>query len=203
VIQIRRAAGRFETVQPGITTRHCFSAGAHYDPDNTAFGSLIALDEHRVAPGAGFGQHAHRGVDILSWVLAGTLRHEDPAGHIALLGPGAALHQSAGSGIEHVERNASDTEWLRFVQLVLLGDVATPGSLLDLPPLHVSAGEFTVLEPTRAIEIAAARFGHLFVARGSVRVAGQELVSGDSARIRDVAVIVEGEGQVLVWRSVP
>lgn len=184
---MRRAVDRFETVQPGITTRHCFSSGAHYDAANTAFGSLIAFDEHAVAPGAGFGRHAHRGVEIVSWVLSGTLRHEDSTGRVELVGHGTTLRQSAGSGIEHTERNASDTEPLRFVQLVLLGDV----------------GEFSVLTPAEPVELAAAAFLHLFVSRGAVSVAGQSLQAGDSARIRDATATVEGGGEVLVWRSLP
>jgi quercetin 2,3-dioxygenase len=201
VIDVRRAAARFETVTPGITTRHCFSSGNHYDPANTAFGPLIALDEHVVSPGAGFGRHAHRGVEIVSWVLAGTLRHEDAAGRVQLVGTGTALHQSAGSGIEHIERNASDAEPLQFVQMVLLGDVAAPSYLLDVPPLVVAGGEFAVLAPGRPIELAAAPLVHAYIARGSSSVAGQDLTTGDSVRIRDAAVTVEGDGEVLVWRS--
>jgi redox-sensitive bicupin YhaK (pirin superfamily) len=201
VIDARRAAARYETVQPGITTRHCFSSAAHYDPANTAFGPLIAVDEHMVAPGAGFGRHAHRGVEIVSWVLAGTLRHEDTAGRVELVAPGMALLQSAGSGIEHIERNASDTEHLRFVQLVLLGAAAASDYLLDRPPLAVAGGEFTVLVPAEALELAAAPFVHAYVTRGIVYIAGQELTMGDSVRIRDAAVIVEGGGEVILWRS--
>lgn len=201
MIDLRRAASRFETVQPGITTRHCFSSAAHYDPDNTAFGMLIALDEHVVAPGAGFGRHAHRGVDIVSWVVAGMLRHDDTAGRVELVGPGMALHQAAGSGIEHTERNASATDPLLFVHLVLLGNVAAPGYLLDAPPIAMAGGEFDVLTPMEPIEVAAAEHLHLFVVRGTVAVRGRALRGGDSARIRDTAVVVEGNGEVLVWRS--
>jgi redox-sensitive bicupin YhaK (pirin superfamily) len=189
VIEIRAGAARYETVQSGITTRHCFSSGSHYDPGNTAFGSLIALDEHVVAPGAGFGRHAHRGVEIVSWVLDGTLRHEDAAGRVALVEAGTVLHQSAGSGIEHSECNASDTEPLRFVQLVALAD----------PPLSTRAGNFTVVVPSEPIQVAAAPFVHLFVTRGIVTVDDQELTAGDSARIRDAAVTVVGDGELLVW----
>ena len=87
------------------------------------------------------------------------------------------------------------------MQLVLLGDVAEPGYLLHVPPLDVSGGELTVLVPAEPIELAAAHVLHLFVARGTVSVAGQELKAGDSVRVRDAPVIVEGDGEVLVWRS--
>lgn len=200
MIELHRAADRFETVQPGITTRHCFSSGAHYDPANTHFGALVAVDEHLLAPGAGFTRHAHRGVEIVSWVLDGALGHEDSAGRVELVEPGTALHQSAGSGIEHAERNASDVETLRFVQFSWLSEIATPGYGLDVPPVQVGGGEFEVLHPVAPVELAAAAHLHLFVASGSVRAAGRTLHSGDSARIRDEPLIVEGDGEILVWR---
>jgi quercetin 2,3-dioxygenase len=201
VIDVRAAAARFETVQPGITTRHCFSSGSHYDPANIAFGALIALDEHVVEPGAGFARHAHRGVEIVSWVLAGTLRHEDTAGRVELVGPGTALRQSAGSGIVHSERNGSAAEPLRFVQLVVLGDVATPGCLIGVPPIGLAGSEFDVLRPAEPTEVSAADYVHLFVVRGPVAVAADILTTGDSVRIRAAAVTVEGNGELLVWRT--
>lgn len=200
---MRRGADRFETVQPGITSWHCFSSGTHYDPANTGFGSVIALDEHAVAAGAGFGWHAHRGVEILSWVLAGTLSHEGSAGGVELVEPGAVLYQSAGSGIEHTEANASGTEPLRFVQLVLLGRVAAPQHRLGEAPVEVGDGEFDVLAPTRPVEVAAAAHTLVFVARGSVVLNGQRLSAGDSARVRDTALRMRGDGEVLTWRSIP
>jgi quercetin dioxygenase-like cupin family protein len=201
VIEVRRSADRFETVQPGITTRHCFSSGAHYDPDNLAFGALLAVDEHTVAPGAGFARHAHRGVDILTWVLAGTLRHEDESGHPLLVAPGTALHQSAGSGIEHTEVNASAAEPLRFVQLWLLGGVADPHSEFAALPLPVEDGTVALLSPTAPTALAPVGHLHLFVTRGTLRAAGTALERGDSVRVRDEAVLVEGDGDALMWRS--
>lgn len=201
MIDVRRAADRFETVHAGITTRHCFSSGAHYDGENTAFGPLIGLDEHLVRPGAGFGWHAHRGVEVISWVLDGTLRHDDTAGRVDLGGTGTALCQAAGAGISHAERNASDTDPLHFIQLTLLGGLDAPNRRLSAPPLAVGAGEFVVLARTEPVELTATAYLHLFVARGTARVAGQRLEAGDSARVRDVAVVVDGAGDVLVWRS--
>jgi quercetin 2,3-dioxygenase len=201
VIEVRRAADRFVTVQPGITTWHCFSAGAHYDPANLAFGALLAVDEHAVAPGAGFSRHAHRAIEIVSWVLDGTLRHEDPSGRTVLVSPGTALHQSAGSGIEHTETNASPDEPLRFVQLWLVGDVTAPQFELAAPPLTIDGGTVTVLAPTAPTELAAAAQVHLFVTHGTVLAGGAELLSGDSVRVRAEPLVVEGTGEALVWRS--
>ncbi|MEP7022041.1 MAG: pirin family protein [Pseudonocardiales bacterium] len=200
---MRRAAARYGSVQPGITSWHCFSSGPHYDPTNAGFGSVIALDEHAVAAGAGFARHAHRGVEILSWVLAGTLSHEDSTGGVEHVGPGTVLYQSAGSGIEHTEANASGTEPLRFVQLVLLGPVAAPRHRPGESPVAVGDGEVEVLVPTHPVELAAASHTLVFVACGSVLVNGQRLSAGDSARVRDTALRMQGDGEVLTWRSIP
>jgi quercetin 2,3-dioxygenase len=198
VIRVLPAAERFETVQPGITTRHCFSAGPHYDPGNTSFGPLIGVDEHVVAPAAGFARHAHRGVDILSWVLEGALRHEDGSGRIETVRPGSAQLQVTGGGIEHSELNASATERLRFVQMTLLAD-ADAGSaryLLGEPPVAASGGEFGVHRGGRLSVVAPLL--HLFVAAGSYDLAGRPLGPGDSVRA-DEPLAVDGAGELLVW----
>lgn len=153
---------RYETVQPGIHTLHTFSAGAHYDPDNVAFGPIIGLDEHTVDPGAGFDWHAHRGVHIASWILKGTLRHQDSNGEERLVTPGVLLVQSTGDGIRHRETNASDTEQLRFVQVTVLGDgpvsvhTATPpaavgGVVLDVAPAGADGDLVLDLEGTDTV----------------------------------------------------
>jgi quercetin 2,3-dioxygenase len=203
VIEVRRSGDRFETVQPGITTRHCFSSGAHYDPDNVAFGALLAVDEHVVAPGAGFARHAHRGVDILTWVLAGTLRHEDGSGPPLLVAPGTALHQAAGSGIEHTEVNASADEALRFVQLWLTGDIAAPRSEFAALPLPVDDGTVALLSPIAPTPLGPVAQLHLFVTRGTLLAGGTLLAVGDSVRVRDEAIVIDGDGDALVWRSGP
>lgn len=138
---ILRADDRYATSHPGVETRHAFSAGAHYDPDDVAFGPVVGCDEHLVGPGGGFDWHAHRGVVIVSWVLSGTLRHEDDGGGELLVPPGDLLVQSCGDGIRHRETNASGTERLRFVQTTLLLDLERsvgPAS----PPVRV--GDVTI-----------------------------------------------------------
>jgi quercetin 2,3-dioxygenase len=200
MIEVRRSDSRYETQQPGITTWHCFSSGSHYDPANTHFGSMIALDEHVLTPGAEFARHAHRGVDLVSWVLAGTLRHEDGAGQVELIEAGTMLRQSAGSGLEHTEGNASATQPLRFVQLWLISEVAA-GQQHGAPPMLAGGGTVTVIAPAHPVELASAQYLHLFITRGSVDTLGHTLRAGDSARIRDEQVSIVGDGEAIVWRS--
>ena len=128
MIELRRAAQRFRTRQPGIESWHSLSAGAHYDPANVSFGALVGVDEHLVDPGAGFDWHMHNGVRIVSYVLAGTLRHEDMAG-VTEVGTGEVLPQEATSATRHAERNASRTEPLRIVQMTVLAGRAAAQSV--------------------------------------------------------------------------
>jgi redox-sensitive bicupin YhaK (pirin superfamily) len=175
MIDVRRAAQRYVTVQPGITSYHCFAAGPHYDPRNVGFGPLIGVDEHVVSAGAGFDRHAHRGVTIVSWVLEGVLWHEDAHGGRAVA-PGELFVQHAGAGIWHVERNASEIEALRFVQTTVIGD--------DSAVRVIAQQEATVT-------------GHVFVARGSWATDECVLAPGDSVRTNERIRIV-GSGQLLL-----
>src|SRR5882757_30697 len=160
MIEIRRADSRPTTTTPGITTRHGFSSGAHYDPDNLSFGGLVAHDLHVVAPGAGFENHPHRGLEIVSWVLSGTLLHAD-ARRQTTVRHGTVQHVSAGSGIEHAERNGGDDE-LRFVQMWLLGELGTSayragaGASLQLP-----GARFEVVRLDGEVRRSAAPFVHV------------------------------------------
>jgi hypothetical protein len=201
VIEIRPAQ-RYRTAQPGILTRHCFSAGAHYDPGNTAFGPVVGVDEHVVEPGAGFASHAHRGVEILTWVIDGALRHEDDSGRAELVEPGTVLHQVSGSGIRHSELNASSTHPLRFVQTTLLGDEVSPRCTRAETPVTLGAGTFAVVRGPARLD---GPHVHLYVARGRFTVAGRALEPGGSLRATDESLDVTGAGELLVIRfgSVP
>jgi hypothetical protein len=198
VIEVHLGSDRYESIHGGITTYHCFAAGAHYDADNVNFGPLVASDEHRLDPGAGFERHAHRGVDILSWVLDGRLAHEDVAGTRTIVGPGQALVQASGPGIEHAERNASGTAPLRFVQMSLHADSQRPSYRVGVPPLPVAGGSFTVLQPLLPAYLAAAAYVHVYVARGFALLGATQVSEGDSVRLRDEAVLVEGDADLLV-----
>jgi quercetin 2,3-dioxygenase len=181
VIEPRRAGQRCRTSQPGVETWHSFSAGAHYDPDNVAFGPLVGVDEHHLTGGAGFDWHDHRGVVIVSYVLSGVLRHEDTAG-TREIGAGATLVQSADAVIRHAEGNAAMTEPLRFVQLTVL---VGRGARFD-----VCATPCRIAEPG----------GYAFVAAGSAEAAGTRLAPGDEVRVSGEALELTGEATLLRWQ---
>lgn len=203
---MRRGADRYRVARPGIETWHSFSAGAHYDPANVSFGSLIAFDEHLLAPGAGFDRHPHRGVEIISYVVEGVLRHEDDTGPHDVPA-GRLQHQSTGTGIHHVERNGSEREPVRFLQMWLLADdpqaapryatvdaadgVRVGDAQLRVHPLDV--GEEAQLDALRSL---------VFVVHGAVHVGSVELGPGDAARVigGPLRVVAGANALVLAWR---
>jgi hypothetical protein len=182
-VKVLRAEERYRTVQPGIVTRHCFSAGAHYDPDNLSFGPLIGLDDHLLEPGAGFAEHAHRGVRIFSWIAEGRLEHS-VGDEVLVINAEESLVQEARDGFRHSERNASSDQSLRLIQTTVLAEEGVT---------------FDVLRS--AAEVAGA-WVHLFVVDGSWSLDELSLEPGDSARLTDGAShAVAGSGTLLVVRG--
>lgn len=121
MIEVREGARRPRTEAEGRTTLHSFSFGAHYDPRNVGFSRLVAHNDERLPPGTGYADHPHADLEIVSWVVSGTLRHASDVGS-AVLGPGQVQRLSAGSGVVHAETAATtgamtgDPEPVRFVQ---------------------------------------------------------------------------------------
>ena len=224
-IDVRGSGDRFVSRAEGILSRHSFSFGPHYDAANTAFGSLIANNDDVLSPGAGFPEHPHRDLEIVSWVLTGALEHRDSEGGSAVLRPGIVGRLSTGAGVHHCESNASSGA-TRYVQMWLLPDAAGPVSY-DTADVSdaLSAGGFVVvasgipLAPVRlrragptflvariaagaSAVIPAAPLLHVYVAVGSVAVVDESLAEGDAARITEaVPVRVEAvtDAEVLVW----
>lgn len=223
MIVVRRASERFETRQPGVVSWHSFSSGAHYDPANTHFGLLLAVDEHLLDVGSGFGRHRHRDLEIVTWVLDGTLEHLDGSGVARAVPAGTVQYLGAGAGTEHSER-ATGHRPVRFVQMWLQPDAwgsapryeqrpAPPGTWVPLASgrrhdaIAVRQGSATLWlgrpGPGTRVEIPAAPFVYVFVARGMVDVEGVgTLRTGDTARIADGGgrrVSAAAPSEVLVW----
>jgi redox-sensitive bicupin YhaK (pirin superfamily) len=196
--EVRRADQRFHTVGDGVQTWHSFSYGVHYDPDQIRFGPVMAVNTEHVAPGGGYDVHAHADVEIVTWVLTGVLQHEDSTGQSGQIRPGTAQRLSAGSGVQHSERNASPDEPLVFVQMMLASDhdgppeyaqvdvdavpgrltptvaVASPATLLAL---RLEAGEpVTVPQAPRSLVV---------VTSGAIACDDTLLAAGDEARFTE------------------
>jgi len=131
-VDIRRAGERFATRIDWLDSKHCFSFGRHYDPKNTHFGLLLVSNDDIVAPGTGFETHPHRDMEIVTWVLSGSLVHQDSEGHNGVIYPGLAQRMSAGTGILHSEKNdawrlqggTEGDEPVHFVQMWVAPDTA-------------------------------------------------------------------------------
>jgi len=104
-VDIRRAADRFDTELGWLDSHHSFSFGGHYDQDNTHHGLLLVNNDDTVLAGTGFETHPHRDMEIVTWVLRGSLVHQDSQGHTGVIYPGLAQRMSAGTGILHSEKN--------------------------------------------------------------------------------------------------
>ncbi|MEV5970938.1 pirin family protein [Streptomyces sp. NPDC051921] len=214
MIRIQRAGERYAGGDPGtgIDTRHAFSFGRFYDPDNLRFGALLACNEERLAPGAGFDEHPHSHTEIVTWVVEGELTHRDSAGHATVVRPGDLQHLSAAAGVRHVERNDGDVP-LVFVQMWLApleagGDPSYEivRGIADATPYALPAAGAMLhvrrLEPGERAGLPDADTLYVHVVRGTVRLAGEELAAGDAARVegeKDLALLATGEAEVLVW----
>jgi len=128
-VDVRRAEQRFTSDFGWLDSKHSFSFGHHHDPANTHHGLLLVNNDDVVDPGTGFETHPHRDMEIVTWVLQGSLVHQDSTGHNGVIYPGLAQRMSAGSGILHSEKNDSwrlegeqHRDPVHFVQMWVLPD---------------------------------------------------------------------------------
>jgi redox-sensitive bicupin YhaK (pirin superfamily) len=212
-VDVRRAADRAVTTTPWLKSRHSFSFGDHYDPDNTHHGLLLVNNDDIVEPGTGFDTHPHRDMEIVTWVLSGELAHRDSAGNRGTIYPGLAQRMSAGRGILHSEKNDSRTEPVHFVQMWVVPDEAgidpsyqqheIDSEVLGAGLVTIASGipgneaaitlhnrnaalHATRLEPGASVDLPQAPYLHLFVARGRVNAAEiGDLEPGDAVRFTD------------------
>jgi redox-sensitive bicupin YhaK (pirin superfamily) len=136
-VDVRKAEDRFKTRLSWLDSKHSFSFSSHHDPRNTHHGLLLVNNDDIVTPGRGFDTHPHRDMEIVTWVLTGSLVHQDSTGHSGVIYPGLAQRMSAGTGILHSEKNDSwrlqggpeHTDPVHFVQMWVVPDEdgITPG----------------------------------------------------------------------------
>jgi quercetin 2,3-dioxygenase len=216
VIEVRRSAERTVTRTGWLDSRHSFSYGSAYDPANTHFGLLLACNEDRLAPAAGFAEHPHRDVEIVTWVVAGALRHTDDAGHHGEARPGVVQRMSAGAGVRHAEHAGPDGA--HYVQMWLRP--AAPGGepaydtvevgpgLTELPPLRQPAATLRAgrLPAAGTATLPPVAYLHVLVVAGTVELRaaapGLSLAPGDAARLTaagPVELRAPAGAEVVAW----
>lgn len=117
MLYIRKSDERGRANHGWLDARHSFSFGQYYDPDFMGFSDLKVINEDRVAPTMGFGTHPHKDMEILTYVLAGTIAHKDSMGNVKDFVAGEFQIMSAGTGVTHSEFNPSDSQTLHLLQI--------------------------------------------------------------------------------------
>lgn len=215
------------TTTEWLTSRHSFSFGPHYDPTNLMFGLLQVHNDDVVAPHSGFDTHAHREMEILTWVLDGELTHVDSSGHVQVVRPGHVQRMSAGSGVQHSERNEADSP-ARFVQVWVTpdkSDLLPEYRCVDVAALVSAGGLVTVASGRRSddaplalhqanarlavarmsagelLDLPVAGLAHVYLARGTGVFDGDEVREGDAVRLtaRGGSFTASTDSELLVW----
>jgi quercetin 2,3-dioxygenase len=209
-ISVRPAKDRGHANHGWLDTFHTFSFADYRDPRHMGWGPLRVINEDRVAPDTGFPTHAHRDMEIITYVLEGALEHRDSLGTGSVIRPGEVQRMTAGTGVRHSEYNASKTEPVHLLQIWIepartglppgyeqktFSDADKRGRLRLIASSDGRDGSVTinqdaavyatVLAPEQRVTHALARRRHgwLQVARGTLTLNGQALAHGDGAAI--------------------
>jgi len=216
MITLRKAQDRGQADLGWLKSQHTFSFSSYYDPEHMGISSLRVINDDRVAPGAGFDTHGHKDMEIISYVISGTIAHKDSFGNIKTLPAGEFQLMSAGKGIYHSEFNASNTEPLHFLQIWIHPDtlgidagyqqkafeqsspltaVVTPngenGTLkvqqdATLYRLVLSEGEKVTMARTAE---QASRHLYVQLIEGTLDINGTTLTAGDGAHLTQLASV--------------
>jgi redox-sensitive bicupin YhaK (pirin superfamily) len=210
MINIRKSQERGHVNHGWLDSHFTFSFADYYDPKHEQFRTLRVLNDDRIAAGAGFPEHPHRDMEIITYVLEGGLAHRDSMGNGSVIRPGDVQYMSAGTGVTHSEFNASKTEPAHLLQIWMLPEkkghkpvygqknfaagekhgklrlVASPdgrdGSVTIRQDNELYATVLGAGESVRH-ELKPDRHAYVQVARGSVKLNGAELQEGDGAAI--------------------
>jgi quercetin 2,3-dioxygenase len=210
MILIHEGQNRGHTHMGWLDSYHTFSFGGFQDPTRMGYAALRVINEDRIVPGSGFGEHAHADMDIITLVLSGQLQHKDTLGNVATVSPGEVQLMSAGSGIRHSEMNASDVNPAHFLQIWMIPDktggaptyqqaplpiadeagswqLLAAGEGQDAPVHLLSDSRIWIASPREgahmAVPSAADRKMFLHIIAGLANVDGERLGSGDALQI--------------------
>ena len=225
----RKASERGYAHHGWLESWHSFSFADYRDPAHVHFGPLRVINEDIVQPGTGFGTHGHRDMEILTYVLSGTLRHRDSTGSSGDIRYGEVQMMCAGTGVQHSEVNPSPDEAVHLLQIWVIPDkqdlkpgyqqklfppedklarwclLASPDSSQGSLLIHQDARVFAArLDGAETLDypIAAGRKIYLHVARGGLQANGHALAAGDALMYTDEAEVglsAAKEAEVLLF----
>jgi hypothetical protein len=229
MIEVRKSEERGHANHGWLDSYHSFSFAEYYDPQHMGFGPLRVINEDRVDPGAGFGTHGHRNMEIISYVLDGELAHKDSMGNGSVIRPGDVQRMSAGTGVMHSEYNHAKERATHFLQIwiepaqfglepgyeekhfdeaekrgrlrLIASREGADGSVVVHQDAKLYAGLFDGDE-SATLEVAAGRRVYVHVARGEIVVNGVALKHGDALKAVDEprVELLQGRGaEVLVF----
>jgi redox-sensitive bicupin YhaK (pirin superfamily) len=229
MVRIRKSTERGRSQHGWLDSRHTFSFADYYDPKQMGFRSLRVLNEDRVRPGAGFGEHPHQDMEIISYVLDGALTHRDSMGNVSTLTAGDVQVMTAGSGVRHSEWNPSVEEPTHFLQIWVMPEgkglspsyeqrhvdedekggrlalIASPARETDGLTIHQDVSLYaTVLRPGERVQhqMAPGRHAWVQIIDGRVTVNGHALEAGDGTAISEeseVAIAAETSAEALLF----
>lgn len=229
MIKLRKSQERGHANYGWLDTYYTFSFANYYDVNAMGFRSLRVINQDQVSPGAGFGTHGHRDMEIITYVLHGALEHKDNMGSGSVIYPGDVQRMSAGKGIRHSEFNHSQTESVHLLQIWILPDkngynpsyeqnnfgiaknpgqfhlIASGNGRENSLRIHQDVNVYVAVLTKRdriTYSLAPQRYGWLQVARGTITVNGLTLESGDGAALSeetDVAIAATTDAEILLF----
>jgi quercetin 2,3-dioxygenase len=221
MVIVRKSKDRGFADHGWLKSFHSFSFAGYYDPQHMGWGNLRVINEDAVAPGKGFGTHGHRDMEIVTYVLSGSLAHKDNMGNVKAIPPGDVQRMSAGTGVQHSEFNHAPSDTTHFLQIWIepnvkgispsyeqttfsasekqgqLKLIASPDGADRSVTIHADARIYAGLfdaGQTADLALDTARKGYVFLVRGELSVNGVSLAKGD-------AVLVEGESRLTLGHA--
>jgi quercetin 2,3-dioxygenase len=229
MLTLRKSDDRGYADHGWLKSFHSFSFAGYYDPEHMGFGNLRVINEDRIAPGTGFGNHGHRDMEIISYVLSGELAHRDTIGNVKGIPPGEVQRMSAGRGVMHSEFNHAKDRTTHFLQIWIepsepgiepsyeqkrfsddekrgtLRLVASPDGAEGSVRIHADARLYASLldgaeQATMGLD--PRRLVYVHLVRGELSVNGSRLAAGDAAKLQGETQLTLSEGkdaEVLVF----
>ncbi|MBT0568958.1 pirin family protein [Curvibacter sp. CHRR-16] len=222
MLTIRKSQDRGYADHGWLKSFHSFSFAGYYDPAFMGWGNLRVINEDRIAPGMGFGTHGHQDMEIVSYVLSGSLAHQDSMGNVTAIPAGDVQRMSAGSGVRHSEFNHAPQQLTHFLQIWVepaeagiepgyaqnhIAPADKQGRLVlvasqheaDQPSMLWNADAklySTMLDGDDSVVLAldTSRKAYVHVVRGQVAVNGQALHGGDAAMLANESVLQLQQG---------